>query len=195
MPDDKSAPLLDNGAAKTKNAGGRLVDGLYIACMCGVAFTSNLLCSLIAPFLPNKFAALNIDVVWVGIVFAVFPCAILASSPPMNALTKSRGRVWVLGLGLLIQGTAAIGFGFGEDIGRFVLQEPKADAAKHSDEGKHAAKHSGNAEEAPTISAACSNLILFLYLFFRTAQGVGAAGCNLAIFSMVGEWPSTYQRA
>ena len=55
----------------------KLVNFLYITCMCAIGFTSNLLVSLIAPFMPRHCAELNIDVVWVGIIFAVFPFAIL----------------------------------------------------------------------------------------------------------------------
>jgi len=97
----------------------KLLSSLYLIALCSVGFTSNVLVSLVAPILPNKFMELDIPVVWVGLVFSMYPIAILLFSPLMKMLSEKFGRCSVLSFGLLLQGVAGIIFGYSIFLEKF----------------------------------------------------------------------------
>ena len=77
-----------------------------------VSFSSNITNSLVLPFLPQEINALGLPGQFLtGVVFAVFPLAVLVLSPLCNALARRLGRVPLLYAGVPLQAVCALMFG------------------------------------------------------------------------------------
>lgn len=97
-----------------------------LAVLCGVAFTSNVIISLIAPILPQHYERIGVSQIWCGIMFSAFPVAMLACSPLVVAAMARFGRVPVLFFGLLLQGITSITFGYADQLTGGVGADPAA---------------------------------------------------------------------
>jgi len=92
----------------------------YLAAMGSVGFTSNVFVSMVAPILPDTFISMGIPVACVGMVFSMFPAAILIFSPLMKTLSERYGRAVMLTFGLLLQGVGGIVFGYSIHLTNYV---------------------------------------------------------------------------
>lgn len=90
--------------------------GLVIFVLLGVAFTSNVIISLIAPFLPQHFMKIGVSQVWCGAMFSANPLATLFCSPLVVKAMQRFGRIHVLTLGLIVQGVTCLTFGYADDL-------------------------------------------------------------------------------
>jgi len=104
------SPLLDSGKSSLLPA------WLVLFVLCGVAFTSNVIISIIAPFLPQHFEAIGVSQMWCAVMFSGFPLASLISSPAAADAMGRVGRVPVLTFGLLLQGVSTVTFGYADDL-------------------------------------------------------------------------------
>ena len=130
-----------------------------LATLIGVSLTSNLLCSLIAPVLPAEIIHLKADLLFVGILFAGFPVAVLLASPFVVPKDKTK-RIRRILLGLFLQASASVVFGY---------------TPTWFEEG-------GEDVEASTMW-----IVLTVMFVSRLVQGIGSATANLSLWSLVSE--------
>lgn len=147
----------DSGNRRGKSRGGVLLLGsLFLN-----SFLSNALVSLIAPFLPHHITAvLHGSSSLVGILMSAYPLAVFFTLPICNILCRRVGRRTTLLGGELVQGIAAIFFGYGEIVTQLFVSKS---------------------------SSGYTRCVIGVYFAARIVEGFGAAAANLAITSIVAD--------
>mmetsp|Transcript_3640 Transcript_3640/g.10966 ORF Transcript_3640/g.10966 Transcript_3640/m.10966 type:complete len:474 (+) Transcript_3640:80-1501(+) len=84
--------------------------------LCGVSFTSNAIISLVAPIVPLRFEVIGVSHIWQGLVFSMYPAAMLVSTPWAVRAMHCCGRISVLLFGLVMQGLACVAFGYADAL-------------------------------------------------------------------------------
>ena len=146
----------NNTKRGTSRGGVLLLGSLFLN-----SFLSNALVSLIAPFLPHHITAvLHGSSSLVGILMSAYPLAVFFTLPICNILCRRVGRRTTLLVGELVQGVAAIFFGYGEVVTQLFVS---------------------------TSSAGYTRCVIGVYFAARIIEGFGAAAANLAITSIVAD--------
>ena len=134
------------------------------------SFLSNSIVSLIAPFLPHHIESkLHGSSSIVGILMSAYPLAVFFTLPICNILCRRVGRRTCLYGGELLQGLAAICFGYGEQIAQLFI---------------HNTPHE---EDGHTPSKTYTNAVIAVYFGARILEGFGSAAANLAITSIIAD--------
>lgn len=90
--------------------------GLLLTVFCLTLFTSTTLMSAVLPILPKRLEALEAGPHIQGAVFSAFPLAVLLLSPFIPQLAFRMGKITVLSIGILSEGSLEILFGYMEGI-------------------------------------------------------------------------------
>jgi len=114
--DTLDSPLLSSAEDASCARVRQLAAWRVLTALCGVAFTSNVIISLIAPILPPHFEMLGISQIWCGVMFSCFPTAMLLASPLAIRAMARYGRPPVLFAGLVLQGVTSISFGYADEL-------------------------------------------------------------------------------
>jgi len=101
----------------TSNSDGQQVTARSVlVVLCCVSFTSNVIISMVAPILPLRFELIGVSHMWQGLVFSMYPGAMLVSTPWVLRAMSCCGRVVVLLFGLVLQGLACVAFGYADAV-------------------------------------------------------------------------------
>ncbi|CAD7968412.1 unnamed protein product [Amoebophrya sp. A120] len=178
----------------------RLLDFLYLLSMCLVGLTSNIVCSLIAPILPAEYAKLNIDVTWVGSVFAVYSVAVLLFTPVISekiaAKNSSSSKNSEDETSTSTVSTTSTTERTGKDLVDAQMKTTKSNYTSSTTKTRITILLFGLLLQGlsailfgytPIWFASNPEFVLYLQIFTRLLGGIGQAFSNLAIFSMVAD--------
>ncbi|CAD7937428.1 unnamed protein product [Amoebophrya sp. A25] len=213
--DERPSPASKNAAGLSATAASRkrLLDCLYLLAMGLVGLTSNVVCSLIAPILPDEYLRLGIDVSWVGSVFAVYSVAVLIFTPIISAVTSSTSVSSSSNTNSNAATDDAVPAALAVDVEKHAGLERNAEI-KDAGQMNQAEKIASQLVEkscfqrrvrvllfgllmqgvaaslfglAPDFVPENPGAILAIHLVTRTCGGIGQALSNLAVFSMVAD--------
>ena len=134
------------------------------------SFLSNSIVSLIAPFLPHHIVTnLHGSSSIVGILMSAYPLAVFFTLPICNILCRRVGRRACLFGGELLQGLAAIMFGYGEQVAQLFIAKSENTSENSHDGGLY------------------TKIVIVVYFVARILEGFGSAAANLAITSIIAD--------
>ena len=107
---DLSEAAHDGSSSSNKRGGAG--SALLVIIVLLNAFLGNVLVSLLAPFLPEQLAKMNVSQIYSGILFTIFPVAVVISAPLMTSVSNRIGRPTLAVIGIATQGLASVLFGY-----------------------------------------------------------------------------------
>lgn len=102
----------DGSSSLEANKRGGAGSALLVVIVLLNAFLGNVLVSLLAPFLPEQLAKMNVSQIYSGILFTIFPVAVVISAPLMTSVSNRIGRPTLAVIGIATQGLASVLFGY-----------------------------------------------------------------------------------